>query len=62
MKTITLLDGRIVSYPTDENDTYIFYLCGTNPAACELNATLLSLGCDARVDFSTLGWFVRVRK
>ena len=62
MKTITLLDGRVESYPTTENDTYIFYLCGTNPAACELNATLLSLGCDARVDFSTLGWFVRVRK
>lgn len=63
MERITLLNGKTEAFIVTENDSYKFYLCETNAEAAELNATLISIGNQSTVDFSSsLGWFVRVKK
>ena len=62
MEKIKLSDGRIESFPTSENETWKFYLCGTYELAASLHMTLTDLGNHCEIDDDSYGWFVRVKK
>lgn len=62
LETIKPTNRRGNEFPTSENDTYKFYYTGIASEADELEAKLKAQGFDAQKDFSTRGWFVRVRK
>ena len=57
-----LSNGRMKRYPTQENDEWKFYSCGTHQEAVELQEALQNRSKKAVVDFSSYGWFVRLKK
>lgn len=62
MEKITLSNGVIKSYITNENDSYKFYLCDTYNDAVSLKITLTEIGNNCEVGDNSRGWFVRVKK
>ena len=49
------------SYRVDGNDTWEFINCGTHNLAQEVAASVREKGKTCEVDFSSYGWYVRIK-